>query len=558
MTNTRYSSSREIRQKSDSINRNLAMGRSFHNNGHLKLAEDCYRKVLALEPQNVDALHMLGVVALQCKAFEDAIRLIRRAARKAPSDPTIFVNLGSAYHKANRHREAHDALNTAIKLKPDFAEAHFNLGRLLLEEKNLNGAIKAFQRSLALAPGDPAAHLSMGNTYKLMGEFDAAIEAFGEAIRLSPNMTEAYGNLAAMFMDKGQYDEAITIINSGLAIDPQSPELRIKRSINAFRVGDLKTGWENWESRFFTREERAARFPTPPPYWAGEPLCGKTILLWTEQGLGDEIIFSSIVPDVVAHAEHCILECSSRMVPVFERAFPKTTVVKYQGQGVRTTPSSDVDIQISIASLGKYFRPSFESFPNHQGYLKADPVKTAAMRARYQALAPDNLVVGISWRSKNDRVGVSKTADLVTWGEVFVVPGVTFVNLQYGDCVAELAEVRHTLGVDIFHDPGIDSMKSMDDFFAQVAAMDKVITTSNTTAHVAGSLNVPTYLLLNQGEALLWYWFNNRADSPWYPSMRIFRPPNQQRANKELWWSDGVRRIGQDLLLVARKYVNGV
>lgn len=542
--------------KADAIAKTLALGRSHHSRGHLKLAEGCYRQVLAIDSNNADGLHLLGVVAFQSDAVEEGIRLIQRAARKSPRDPAIFVNLGAAYRKAKRNIEAREAYDTALKLKPDLWEAHFNLGKSLADLGDFGGAIAAYNRCIALNATLAEVYVNLGNVYKFKGDGDNAIAAYERALALDPRMSQAYGNIAAVFLDRGRHAEALALMDKAIAIDPQPGELRFKRSLIALRLTNLAVGWADYDSRFFAETEKISRFSAPPPYWIGEDLTEKTILLWTEQGLGDEILYASMIGEITARARRCIVECSPRLVPVFARSFPEATVKRYLGQGERATPPAEFDVQISITSLGKYFRPSLGDFPRHQGYLKADPTRTAALRARYRALAPGNLVVGLSWRSKNDRLGVHKSADLATWADVLRVPGITFVNLQYGDCAAELATVKQVLGINIVLDPEVNPLGSMDDFFAQVAAMDLVITTSNTTVHVAGSLNIPTSLLLPSGLASLWYWFLDRPESPWYPAVSIFRclrPAGNVQAgsmnepNAKPWWADGIVRIGQAL-----------
>lgn len=537
--------------KADAIAKTLALGRSHHNQGHLKLAEGCYRQVLAMDSNNADGLHLLGVVAFQSDAVEQGIRLIKRAARKSPRDPAIFVNLGAAYRKAKRNIEAREAYETALKLKPDLWEAHFNLGKALVDLGDFDGAIAAYNHCIVLKPTSAEVYVNLGNVYKFKDDGDNAIAAYERALALDPKMSQAYGNIAAVFVDRGRHAEALALMDKAIAIDPQPGELRFKRSLIALRLANFAVGWADYDSRFFAETEKISRFSAPPPYWTGEDLTEKTILLWTEQGLGDEILYAGMIGEVAARARRCIVECSPRLVPVFARSFPQAIVKRYLGQGERATPPADFDVQISITSLGKYFRPSLKDFPRHQGYLKGDRMRTAALRARYRAIAPGNLVVGLSWRSKSDRLGVHKSADLATWADVLRVPGVTFVNLQYGDCAAELATVKQALGVDIVQDPEINPLGSMDEFFAQVAAMDLVITTSNTTVHVAGSLNIPTSLLLPSGIASLWYWFLNSADSPWYPSINIFCCPlqvgNVNEPNARPWWADGIMRIGEML-----------
>lgn len=544
--------------KAGAIARALAMGRSHHNEGQLNLAEKCYRQVLALDPNNVDGLHLLGVIAFQSNHCEEGIRLIKLAALKKPNDPAILVNLGAAYRKAERSAEARDAYKAALKLKPDLWEAYFNLGKALLDLEDCDGAIKVYQKCIAIKPADPEAYVNLGNAYKSKGEGDSAIAAYEQALRLSGTMTQAYGNIAAVFFDRGWLLAALAVMDKAIAIDPRPGELRFKRSLMTLRLAQFSVGWGDYESRYFGETERIPRPSAPPPYWAGEDLSGKNILLGTEQGLGDEILYGSMIPDIMARAGRCVIRCSVRMVPVFARSFPEAVVLPYPSQDVHPALQISIDYQIGIPSLGQFLRPDLAHFPAHQGYLKADSHRTEALRERYKAVMPGNLIVGLSWRSKNDRIGKSKSAEISDWAEILRVPGVTFVNLQYGDCADELAAVQQALGITIIQDHEIDPLKNMDDFFAQVAAMDLVVTTSNTSVHVAGSLNVPAWLLLSTGLASLWYWFLSGEECPWYPSVRIFRRPSGAVVGAGPWWHDVVERAGQGLALWVKNRVSRV
>jgi hypothetical protein len=268
--------------------------------------------------------------------------------------------------------------------------------------------------------------------------------------------------------------------------------------------------------------------------------------VWTEQGLGDEILHGSMLPEIIAQAKSCVIECSARMVPVFARSFPAAHVAGYRASNIPVTPPDDIDYQVPIASLGRHLRPDLASLPRHEGYLKADPAKTAELRKRYETLAQGRRIVGISWHSKNQAFGEPKSMSLGDMASILQVPGIMFVNLQYGDCSSELAQVREQLGVEVIQDAAVDPMADMDMFFAQVAAMDLVLSTSNTTVHVAGSLNIPVWVLLPHGRGLAWYWFLRRTDSPWYPSARLVRvdpkiAPGQAR------WLELTERTTADL-----------
>lgn len=524
------------------------MGRHYHARGQIKPAEGCYRQVLALDPNNADALHLLGVIEFQGGRFEEAVKLIKRALRKNAQDPSIYVNLGLAYRRLNDDDKAVEAYEAALALNPDFWDALYNLGKIYLDSFKCDEAIALYQRCIALNPSEADAYNNLGNAYKFKGEGDKAIAAYERALRLAPHLGPAYGNIAAVFLDRGWHNAALAIMDKAVAIVPQPGELRFKRSLMALRCGQLASGWSDYESRFLAETERIPQWSAPPPYWNGEDLTGKAIVVRTEQGLGDEVLYGSMIPDLIARAGRCVIECSPRMAPVFARSFTGAEVLAYKFQSISHQPLEGLDYQISVASLGRFFRQRLDQFPRHQGYIKANPDLAARLRARYQAVAPGNKIIGLSWRSKNERVGNSKSADLSSWAEILTVPGITFVNLQYGECAEELAQVKEKLGVVVIHDEEINPLRSVDDFFAQVAAMDLVISTSNTTVHAAGSLNIPAWVLLATGPSSLWYWFLDRPDSPWYSSVRLFRQLVDDDDSDGPWWAHIVKRMGRKLV----------
>jgi hypothetical protein len=184
--------------------------------------------------------------------------------------------------------------------------------------------------------------------------------------------------------------------------------------------------------------------------------------------------------------------------------------------------------QVFLPDAARWFRTSFADFPKHRGYLKADSARTRVLRDSYRARVQNQPVIGISWRTAvNAKVSALKTLSLLDWGPILAGRRVLFVDLQYGNLINEVNESVQRLGANIFHDERIDPVADVEGFAAQVAAMDLVITTSNATAHMAGSLNVPVWTLVPRGFGAMWHWFQDRTDSPWYPSMRIFRQREQ-------------------------------
>jgi len=530
------------------------------------LASRCYREgnfaeaealcgdALRIEPDNGPALHLLGTLHFQRDETDIALEFMARAAHLQPNDPAIHMNLGAAYRKKDLLEKAVGAYRKAIALDPLLSGAFFNLGHAFRDLGQLDDAITAYTAYLAHNAGDCEGYIVLGHACKAARRVDEAISAYESALALQPDHTVALLNIVEVLVDLGWLHAALVCLERGIAIAPENDDIRLIWGTALLRAGQLREGWIAYDSRFAASKERIFSRLTPPAYWGGEDLSGKTIVVWAEQGLGDEVLHASMLPEVIARAGRCVIECTPRMVSVFTRSFPTATVVGWTAPDGAVTPAADLDYQIPIGSLGHYLRPDFESFPKHSGYLKADPAKVATLRARYEDRAAGRRIVGLSWRSKAGGIGAHKSMDLLGLAPILAVPGILFVNLQYGDCAAELNAARDLLHVDIIQDPDVDPLTDMDTFFAQVAAMDMVLTTSNTTAHVAGAQNIPAWVLVPAARGALWYWFTTRADSPWYPSVRLIR---QTRPDPDMpWWHDIAHTTATELSRWTERPVN--
>jgi hypothetical protein len=359
---------------------------------------------------------------------------------------------------------------------------------------------------------------------------------------LAPDHSGAYLGVADLLVRRGWTQAALVVMDTILQHAPTNPVVRRRAAEMRLMFGKLADGWDLYDESRLQSTGLTPR-PEPPPYWRGEAVSGKKLLIWCEQGLGDEVLYAGIIPDVVARGARCTIISSNRMTPVFERSF-RDCVVR-SADNIPSHAGTEFDLQIAAGSLGRYLRRDFADFPTHSGYLRPDPNAHARLKRKYEALAQGRRIVGLAWKSRHTIAGSTKSAELINLDAILAVPGVMFVNLQYGDCAAELAEVCDRLGVQIYQDPDIDSLTNVDDFFAQVAAMDLVISTSNSAVHIAGSMNVPTWLLLPNGRGALWYWFLRREDSPWYPSVKIFRASDVDRGRP--WESETSFRAGTDL-----------
>ncbi len=494
----------------------------LHLAGRLAEAEAGYRQALRIDSAGADALRLLGALLLQRGDAKGAIPLMEKAVKLNPSAAS-WVNLAAAWRTDHEPAAAAECCRNAIAIDSTLSAAFFNLGHAYRDLGDLAAAADAYRTYLRLEPRDAEGHVILGDTLRLMSDPDAAMDAYEIALAYDSVHINAHVNVAGIIQAQGFHHAGLAVLEALVRAVPESAEARKTLAVAQLQLADFTAGWAGFESRFDATTERVQRHTAPPAYWQGEDLADKSILIWTEQGLGDEILFANMIPDIIARARACGIQCSPRMAPVFKRSFPGASVVSREDVAESAAQRTRFDVQQSNASLGHYLRPSAAALPRHDGYLKADPEKTAVLREKYAAAAGGRHIIGLSWRSTNPVFGSAKSAALENFAPILEQVDAFFVSLQYGDCRAELDDVAKRLNVEILNDTTVDSSVSADDFMAQVAAMDLVITTSNTTAHAAGAMGKPVWILLPFAAGTIWYWFLHRADSPWYPSARLIR-----------------------------------
>jgi hypothetical protein len=330
-----------------------------------------------------------------------------------------------------------------------------------------------------------------------------------------------------------EYDEALAAYDRALAINPARHDSRLNKALLMMALGRLTEGFEEYETRWLSPDAR------PRPYgaarWNGEPIDG-TLLVWMEQGLGDQILYTGMIEEARSRAGSLVLEVEPRLVPLMQRSLPNVEVVSGAGQLYQ----GHVDAEIPLGSLARHLRTSWEAFPRRaDGYLRADPERAAQLRAR---IKPDGApVIGLSWRSVNPKVGQSKSALLTDFAPLLNIPGLRFIDLQYGDTAAERVMLAQEMGVAVDRIDEIDNTNDLDGLAALITACDAVVTVSNTTAHLAGALGKPTHVLVPFGRAQLWCWFKHGDTSPWYPRVRLYRQAIGQP------WADLVPAAASDV-----------
>jgi len=369
--------------------------------------------------------------------------------------------------------------------------------------------------------------LNLAYIYYCQNRFHESLACCQIVLESLPDSRDGHYAMAQSYNKLGQYNQAIAHYYKVLQNNSKDIDTHHSLAHLMLKTGNFQKGWEHWEWRWAKSiENQIQNFNIPE--WNGEPLEGKRLLVWTEQGIGDQIMFASTLPDLCKLTPNIAWECNARLVPLFSRSWPEVNFIAQPTSEtgkpiVKLWPTSDY--HIPAGSLCKILRNDASKFPRQEHFLQASTPEVEKIRNTYKDLFPGKLLVGISWRGGTG-AGTNKYARSLSPAKMQplkALENVQFIDLQYGDTQEDRA-VMESLGLSIYHDPDIDPLLNIDLQAAQISALDLVLTIDNTTVHLAGALGAPTYLLLPTDPD--WRWGLDQETSYWYTSLKIIRNTN--------------------------------
>lgn len=498
------------------ISRQLALAIEHHQHARWTQAGDMYRQILAVDPEHADALHLSGLIAYQLGNNGSAVALIAQAIRIRPAEASYHYNLGVLLQAETQLDGAAACYRQALAIKPDYLDVFPNLGAILHEQGRLVEAIACYRQALAIKPDYAVAYCNMGFTLQAQGKIGEAIACYRQALAIKPDYAEAYCNLGVA-LSENRPDEAIVHYRQALAINPDYADARFNLALALLRLGHFEEGWEHYEARFDRR--KSVRTTIKPelsyPQWAGEDLCDKSIVVWPEQGMGDEIQSVRYIPLLKAlGAAKITLVCKAPLQALFgsvqgaDAVIAEAAAAQLESHDYWTFPMS----------LPLHFNTNLATVPAMLPYLAAEPLKIERWSGR---LSASGLKVGLVWKgSVTHKNNVNRSLPgLSVLAPLWSVPNVTFVSLQKGQGEDEAA--NPPVGQSL-----IDLGSTIEDFSDTAAVMsqlDLIICVDTAAAHLAGALGKPCWILLPHIGSD-WRWLEERPDSPWYPGvMRLFR-----------------------------------
>ncbi|MBL4691651.1 MAG: tetratricopeptide repeat protein [Rhodospirillales bacterium] len=506
-------------------------------------AEHLYREVLQSRPDAAEILSKLGAALAVQGKFIEAVSALRRAIEKDPELAEAHNNLGSVFQIQGKLDNAVVSLRRALDITPDQAAAHINLGNILskqgsLEEavesyrkalkidpestQALNGfgaamiqqnkgaeAAEAFGRALEITPDQPETLSNLGSLLRNQGKYDDAVETLRKAVAVEPKLTEAHINLGNALKSRGDWDAAIDAYQHAISLEPDNAEIHWKQAQVLLMTGRFREGWAEYQWRTRCDDFQSLIWNVPGTPWDGSRLDGKTILIYCEQNFGDSIQFVRYAETLAALGGTVVVKCPPQLQTLFQNVPGVDRVVTHLDRSVI------YGVQASLLSLPGLLGTDMESIPATVPYFKPPAAPNRKLDGN------GKLKVGIAWAGspahKNDQ---NRSISLPLFKSLLDVEGFAFYGLQVGERSRDIARFGMSESIN-------DQSRTLGNFTATASVMeelDLIISVDTSVAHLAGALGKPVWTLLPFAPD--WRWLLGRDDSPWYPSMRLFRQPS--------------------------------
>jgi tetratricopeptide (TPR) repeat protein len=545
----------------ESADANYNMGNALKDKKHFEDAIQFYQKALKYNPYLAEAHNNIGIALHEKGRFDEAVLNFQNALELKVDYAEAYFNMGNAFHKKKQHDYAMASYNKALKInpalyeaynniglilqeqgnlmeaisnyrkvvqiKPDFAMAYFNLGTVFQKEKKLDEAITNFKRALQLDPDIDNAHLNLGIALHEKGFPDEALSSYEQAVKQKPDSIDALTNLGIVLQAKQRLVEAISVFRKVLQMKPDDAEAHWNFSITLLLSGNFEAGWMEYEWRQHVKEFEKRSFTKPR--WNGEDIRARAVLLYAEQGIGDTIQFVRYAPLLAQKGARVFVECQAELVSLLTGVDGVQEVIK------RGEVLPEFDMHCSLLSLPYIFNTSLETIPSRIPYIQANPSLVAKWGDKVRS-DTHLFKVGIAWsgnpKYKHDHL---RSCELETFACLANIEGIDYFSLQKRKVAEQATDPLAGLRLIDF----MDEVNDFADTAAIIQNLDLVISVDTAVAHLAGALGKTVWILLPYTPD--WRWMLDREDSPWYPTMSLFR----QKSPGE--WGPVIEKVAEEL-----------
>ena len=490
----------------------LELAFTLHQQEKLDEALLLYSAFLRGEPEHFDALHLMGLATYQSGRLDEAEGFFKKAISLKSDFAQIYTSYALLLQDRKRLDEALACYNKAISLNPDYAEAFCDRGVVLDEMKRFDEAVASYDRAVALMPTYAMAYNNRGGALKNLNRLEEAVASYDKALAIDPAYALAYSNQGVALKGLKRIEASLGNQEKSIILTPDYGDAYWNKGLVKLLCGDFPEGWELYEWRKKTKEPHGDRV-FPKPVWSGqESLAGKTILAHWEQGLGDSIQFCRYLSPLRRRGADVLFAPQRQLRGLMGNLDVACEIVD------EADPSLQFDFHIPLLSLPRAFGTNESDVPGRSPYMFAEEARIVRWRER---IGLRGWRIGVCWQGSTGPIDLGRSFSVSHFGALSHIPGVRFISLHKGDGEAQLRDLPggltiETMGADF--DAGPDAFL---DTAAVIMCCDLVITSDTAVAHLAGALGVETWLALRYVPD--WRWMLDREDSPWYPTMRLFR-----------------------------------
>ena len=497
------------------------IGDFYYEQNYLDQGVEIFELIISIKPEDYNGYYNLAGFLHKQKKYEQALLNYHKVLELHEDNINAIYNIGTILIDTKNYENAVQYFQKVIETQPNSDDALNNLGFLYLELNGVENAIEYLNRALSINPNNFNALNNLGKAYEKKSLFSEAIKCFDGVIILKPDYAEAYSNRGVALQELKRIDEAINNFDKAISLEPENAEANHNKSLILLLRGEFKKGWELYEWRWRISASSTEKFHTKIPHWDGiNTDKSLNIFLWAEQGVGDEIFYFGILKNYFKIYSRVIISADNRLHGIFKRSMPEVEFIdrkKIDKEFIEST----IDFQAPMGDLGNLYSVNkiFDANQN-KPFLLENNLMSAGVKKRNH-VSKGKILCGLSWKSANKDIGLSKSLNLIELAPLLLIENVEFVSLQYGSTKDEIEYIKKSIGKNIHTIDELDIYNDIDGLLSLISDCDFVVTTSNITAHLTGSIGKKGMVLLPFSKGKIWYWHSGEGQSTWYPSLQL-------------------------------------
>lgn len=516
LTNEAISEYQIILKKTKDLQAMFNLAICFSSLNNFSKSEKLLKKIIRIDKSHFKAYRALGDIYFNLKKLEKASRFLNLARKLIPYDPVLLNLLGALEMKKGNYENSEKYFLASIKNKKDYKSAFNNLAALYQKTGKINESLIIFNELLLKFPKDPNLLNNIGNVLIDLNRYKDSIKHLKKAIVINSSQSSFFSNLGrALFFCK-KYKEAKYFLNQSLKLNSHNYEAHLILFYLFIIEKNFNNAWKFFNSRLHVKN-----YFIPYNLSLLRNIKNKKILVLREAGLGDEILYSSMYRELIKKNNNIVIECDYRLKTIFKRSFNFNSFISKSLTLRKKSNLAKFDLSIYAGSLSNYFRKNLSDF-NYKDYLQPN-TKYAEYYKKKLRKINQLPKIGISWISTRLDLGKDKSIELEQLLPILKTKNLSFVNLQYGDFTKIIDDFNKKHKLNIINIPELDKFNDIERLLALISELDLVLTVSNTTAHLSGSIGKKTLLLAPDNRAQLFYWMLSKNSTPWYPSIQIFK-----------------------------------